>query len=49
LGLLSELCRDLMVARFQMAEISWVGPVRFYAKAGAAVSRSFRTFLKVKS
>jgi GNAT superfamily N-acetyltransferase len=46
LALLSELCRDLMVARFEMAEISWVGPVRFYAKAGASVSRSFRTFVK---
>jgi hypothetical protein len=28
------------------AEVSWVGPVRFYAKAGASVSRSFRSYRK---
>ena len=34
---------DLMVAGHREAEISWVGPVRFYAKAGATVSRVFRS------
>jgi hypothetical protein len=42
-ALLSELCRDLMVAGHADAEICWVGPVGFYAKAaGASVSRVFR-------
>ncbi|MCX7621165.1 MAG: GNAT family N-acetyltransferase [Acidimicrobiales bacterium] len=45
-ALLGEACRDLMVANFREVEISWVGPVRFYAKAGATVSRVFRTFAK---
>lgn len=46
-ALLSELCRDLMVAGYPDAEISWVGPVSFYAKvAGARVSRVFRTVVK---
>jgi hypothetical protein len=47
-AMLGELCRDLMVAKFDDVEISWVGPVRFYAKAGATVSRSFRTYLKAR-
>jgi GNAT superfamily N-acetyltransferase len=47
-ALLGELCRDLMVAKFDEVEISWVGPVRFYAKAGATVSRSFRTYSKTR-
>jgi GNAT superfamily N-acetyltransferase len=45
-ALLGELCQDLMVANLPRAEVSWVGPVRFYAKAGAVVSRSFRSFRK---
>jgi GNAT superfamily N-acetyltransferase len=45
-ALLGELCRDLMVAHHTAAEICWVGPVRFYAKAGAGVSRTFRLFRK---
>lgn len=46
-ALLSELCKDLMVAGYPDAEISWVGPVSFYAKAaGARVSRVFRTVVK---
>jgi mycothiol synthase len=45
-ALLGEICRDLMAAGVSSAEIAWVGPVRFYAKAGAAVSRAFRTFSK---
>ena len=47
-ALLSALCADLMTANFRDAEISWVGPVRFYAKAGARVSRMFRSYRKVK-
>ena len=43
-ALLSQLCRDLMIAELERAEIAWVGPVSFYAKtAGAKVSRSFRS------
>lgn len=47
-ALLGELCQDLMVAHIPRAEVSWVGPVRFYAKAGATVSRSFRSFRKCR-
>jgi GNAT superfamily N-acetyltransferase len=43
-ALLSQLCRDLMIAEIERAEIAWLGPVSFYAKtAGAKVSRSFRS------
>lgn len=43
-ALLGQVCRDLMIAEFDHAEIAWVGPVSFYAKAaGATVSRSFRS------
>jgi GNAT superfamily N-acetyltransferase len=43
-ALLSQLCRDLMIAELERAEIAWLGPVSFYAKtAGAKVSRSFRS------
>jgi hypothetical protein len=46
-ALLSELCRDLMVAGYPDAEIAWVGPVSFYARtAGARVSRVFRTVVR---
>lgn len=42
-ALLSALCADLRVAGLAEAEISWVGPVEFYARAaGASVSRVFR-------
>jgi GNAT superfamily N-acetyltransferase len=47
-ALLGALCTDLMTANFRDAEISWVGPVRFYAKAGARVSRMFRSYRKAK-
>lgn len=40
---LGGICADLMAAGYDTAEICWVGPVRFYAAAGAAVSRVFRT------
>jgi GNAT superfamily N-acetyltransferase len=45
-ALLGSLCIDLMTANFRDAEIAWVGPVRFYAKAGARVSRQFRLYRK---
>ncbi len=43
-ALLSTLCADIAEQYgVDEAEISWVGPVGFYAKAGARVSRVFRT------
>lgn len=47
-ALLGAACIDLMTANFREAEIAWVGPVRFYAKAGARVSRMFRSYRKRK-
>ena len=42
-ALLAALCQDLRAAGFADAEIAWVGPLGFYAKAaGASVSRVFR-------
>lgn len=43
-ALLGQISRDLMIAEFAHTEISWVGPVRFYAKSGATVSRVFRGY-----
>jgi hypothetical protein len=40
-ALLGAVCRDLMVAEFTDVEICWAGPLRFYARAGAVVGRSF--------
>ncbi len=45
-ALLGQVCRDLMIAEYPHTEISWVGPVRFYAKNGATVSRVFRQYRK---
>ena len=45
-ALLGQVCRDLMTAEFAEAEIAWVGPVGFYAKAGATVSRTFRSLTR---
>jgi GNAT superfamily N-acetyltransferase len=46
-ALLGALCQDLMVAGHRDAEIAWIGPIGFYAKAaGASVSRVFRTLVK---
>jgi mycothiol synthase len=46
-ALLGEVCKDLMVAGHADAEIAWIGPIGFYAKAaGASVSRVFRTYVK---
>jgi mycothiol synthase len=48
-ALLAALCQDLRAAGFADAEIAWVGPVGFYAKAaGASVSRTFRSLAKRK-
>jgi GNAT superfamily N-acetyltransferase len=49
-ALLSRLCRDLEAAEFTQAEIAWVGPLSFYAKAaGARISRVFRSLTLPKS
>jgi mycothiol synthase len=45
-ALVSAVATDLMVAGFEHVEIGWVGPVRFYAKLGATVCRSFRSYAK---
>lgn len=45
-SLVAEVCRDLQVASRSIVEISWVGPVRFYAKLGARAHRAFRTYHK---
>ena len=43
-AVLGELCADIAAVHdLAETEISWVGPVAFYAKAGARVSRVFRT------
>jgi GNAT superfamily N-acetyltransferase len=45
-ALVGAVCEDLQVAGRNEVEISWVGPVRFYAKLGADVSHVYRTYLK---
>lgn len=46
-AVLGALCRDLTAAGFAEAEIGWVGPPEFYARAaGASVSRVFRTLAR---
>ena len=48
-AMLSQLCRDLRAADMPEAEVAWVGPVGFYAKAaGATVSRVFRSLVLPK-
>jgi GNAT superfamily N-acetyltransferase len=48
-ALLSRLCTDLRIAEMPHAEVAWVGPVSFYAKAaGASVSRVFRSLVRPK-
>jgi len=42
-ALLGALCGDLARDGVDQADIAWVGPVGFYAKTGARVSRVFRT------
>jgi len=42
-AMLGALCADLEASGVADADIAWVGPVGFYAKAGARVSRVFRT------
>ncbi len=41
-ALLGAVCTDLEIGGLAEADIAWVGPVGFYAKAGARVSRVFR-------
>ncbi|MCU1458088.1 MAG: GCN5-related N-acetyltransferase [Actinomycetia bacterium] len=43
-ALLAALVADIRADGLDRAQISWVGPVGFYASAGAVVSRSFRLF-----
>jgi len=45
-ALVAAVAKDLQVAGRSDVEIAWVGPVRFYAKLGADVSRVFRTYQK---
>jgi GNAT superfamily N-acetyltransferase len=42
LALLGAVCASLSEAGHAEADIAWVGPIGFYAKAGAVVSRVFR-------
>ncbi len=43
-ALLDAVATDLRIAGIESVEVSWVGPIGFYAKAaGASVSRTFRT------
>lgn len=42
-ALLAAMCEDLERAGIPQANICWVGPTAFYAKAGAVVSRVYRT------
>jgi GNAT superfamily N-acetyltransferase len=42
-ALLAALCGDLADRGTTTADIAWVGPAGFYARAGARVSRVFRT------
>ena len=41
-SLLGAVCASLSAAGHTEADIAWVGPIGFYAKAGAVVSRVFR-------
>jgi GNAT superfamily N-acetyltransferase len=41
--LLGTVCADLAARGLHEADVAWVGPVGFYANAGARVSRVFRT------
>ncbi len=42
-ALLAACCADAAAAGWASLEIAWIGPVRFYAKAGAEVARVFTT------
>jgi GNAT superfamily N-acetyltransferase len=45
-ALLAALAADIRADGLDTAEISWVGPVGFYASAGATVSRVFHQFAR---
>ena len=42
-ALLASVCADLEARGTSSGDIAWVGPIGFYAKCGARVSRVFRT------
>jgi GNAT superfamily N-acetyltransferase len=42
-ALLASVCDDLEASGTSSGDIAWVGPIAFYAKCGARVSRVFRT------
>jgi GNAT superfamily N-acetyltransferase len=42
-AVLAAVCADLEERGSERADIAWVGPIGFYAKCGATVSRVFRT------
>ena len=46
ISVLGALAADIRADGLDTAEISWVGPVGFYASAGATVSRVFRLFAR---
>jgi predicted N-acetyltransferase YhbS len=47
--LLAACLEDLRIAGFERCEISWIGPIGFYAKAaGAEIGRTFRIVAKEK-
>ena len=49
-ALTSAIATDLMAAGLASVEVSWVGPIGFYAKAAdATVSRAFRTLVVEKA
>ena len=46
-ALLSAIAKDVMAAGIESVEVSWIGPIGFYAKAAdASVSRVFRALAK---
>ena len=46
-ALLSAIAKDVMAAGIESVEVSWIGPIGFYAKAAdASVSRVFRSLAK---
>jgi GNAT superfamily N-acetyltransferase len=45
-AVLAEVCADLARRGEPVGDIAWVGPVRFYAKCGARVSRAFATMTR---
>lgn len=46
-ALLGQVCRDLELAEFDVAHVSWVGPYEFYAALGAEVCATYRNLTKI--